>query len=80
MDKLKVHFGELIVTCGYMHTFLAMNITIRDDEKFEVNQVEHLQEAIELFGVDILKSVSSVASKDLYKIDKLSKKLSAKKT
>lgn len=80
LHKLKVHFGELTVTCGNTHTLLGMSITIRDDSKFEVDQVKHLHEAIEIFGEDASKKISSVASVNLYKIDKTSKQLSAEKS
>ena len=66
MDKLKVNFGELTVTHSNTHIFLGMNITIRDDGKFEVNQVERLQEVTKMFGEDISKRLSSIASIDIY--------------
>ena len=78
LDKLKVQFGELIINSGNTHNFLRMNIAIRNNDKFEVDQVEHLQRSIEIIGEDVLKKVSSVSSADIYKIDESPKQLSEK--
>ena len=80
VEKLKIHFGELTVTRGNKHTFLGMNITMRDDGKFEIDQKEHILEAIEAFGEDVSKKVSSIASSDLFKVDETSKALSDEKS
>ena len=46
IKELTKHFGELSITRGKEHTFLGMNIKIRDDKKIEINMIEQLKEAI----------------------------------
>jgi hypothetical protein len=75
INELKPHFGKLTVTRGNSHTFLGMDIKIRNDGKFEILQKDHLEEAFEMFGEDLTRNVTSPASSDLFQVDQDSKSL-----
>jgi Ca2+-binding EF-hand superfamily protein len=75
INKLKPHFGKLTITRGDTHTFLGMDIKIRNDGKFEILQTDHLKEAFEMFGEDLTRKVTSSASSYLFQVDNNSKML-----
>ena len=50
------------------HTFLGVNINIRDDEKIEIDMIEHLKEAIKWLG-EKKNSASSPINNKLFTSD-----------
>jgi hypothetical protein len=66
IDKIKEHFGDLVISRGKQHTFLGMNITFNEDGSLEIEMRKYLEEAIELFGEDVSTRVSSPATKKLF--------------
>ena len=48
LDMIKEQFGDITVDRGKKHTFLGMNIKLRDDKKIEIEMVNQLQECIDL--------------------------------
>ena len=50
IKELTKHFGEWSTTRGIEHTFLGMNIKIRDDKKIEIDMIEQLNEDIAWLG------------------------------
>jgi ABC-type proline/glycine betaine transport system permease subunit len=68
IDKIKTHFGDLVVSRGKEHTFLGMNLTFKDDGSLTIEMKKYIEEAIELFGQDVSKNVTSTATKKLFEI------------
>jgi hypothetical protein len=66
INKIKEHFGDLVVSRGKEHTFLGMNITFRDDGSLQIEMKKYIEEAIESFGEDVSTNVSSAATKKLF--------------
>ena len=58
-------FGKLTVTRGSKHTYLGMNINLRNDNRFEVDMRDQLEETIQLFGEEIVPIITSPAAKHL---------------
>jgi hypothetical protein len=69
IEKIKVHFGELVVSRGRKHTFLAMNLKFNNDGSLQIETKKYIEEAIETFGEDVSKRVSSAATKKLFEIN-----------
>jgi hypothetical protein len=66
IDKIKEHFGDLVVSRGKQHTFLGMNIKFNSNGSLEIEMRKYIEEAIELFGEDVSGRVSSAATKKLF--------------
>ena len=47
---LKGDFGDLVIIRSNEHSFLGMNITMRDDSKVQVEMKDQLEELFEMFG------------------------------
>jgi len=62
IDDISEHFGKLVVTRGKKHTFLGMDLEMLDELRFAIGMKSYLEEAIELFGEDVSKKVSSIAT------------------
>jgi hypothetical protein len=69
IEKIKIRFGELVVSRVRKHTFLGMNLTFNDDGSLQIETKKYIREAIETFGEDVSKRVSSAATKKLFKIN-----------
>ena len=69
INDLKNHFGELLVTREKKHTFLGMNINIREDKKFWIYMKEQLLEAIDAFGENIDEKVTTPESSHLFRVN-----------
>jgi hypothetical protein len=69
IGKIKIHFGELVVSRGRKHTFLGMNLVFNDDGSLQIETKKYIEEAIETFGEDVSKRVSSAATKKLFEIN-----------
>jgi len=63
IDAISEHFGELVVTRRKKHTFLGMDLEMLDESRFAIGMKSYLEEAIKLFGEDVSKKVSSIATK-----------------
>ena len=83
IEMIKGHFGNITVDRGKTHTFLGMNIRLRDDKKIEIKMVNQLQQCIDLFNeysyLEITEKVSTPSQKDLRTIDEDSPDLSGLK-
>ena len=49
INKLKKHFGDLSIVRGNQHTFLGINIEIKENI-IQVDKVKHLEESISILG------------------------------
>ena len=57
-------FGKLSIIRGKDHTFLGMDIKIRDNKKIKIDTIEKTREAIAWIGEEIEKSVFSPAKQN----------------
>ena len=80
IKELTTHFGELSITRGKEHTFLGMDIKIRDDKKIEIDMIEQIKEAIEWLDEKIENSASSPANKKLFTSDDDAQQLNDEKS
>jgi hypothetical protein len=69
IGKIKINFGELVVSRGRKHTFLGMILTFNDDGSLQIETKKYIEEAIETFGEDVSTNVSSAAAKKLFEIN-----------
>ena len=69
IKQLEKKFDKMTVTRGKEHNFVGMDIVMRDDEKFEVTMKEYLNESIEAFPEEIVKSARTPAKGDLFSED-----------
>ena len=53
MLKIIKNFGEIAITRGKKHTFLGMNIRIKEEKKIEIEMKEQLMETIEALGKEL---------------------------
>ena len=81
---MKGHFGDLTVTGGKTHNFLAMNIQINDEKNIEIEMKEQLEEAVASFeiaeGESVTELVTSPASRHLREMNDDCKKLTTVKS
>ena len=63
------HFGEMSVTHGNKHSYLGMEIEFDGMGGVSFFQKNHLLEAIEAFGEDVTKPVTSAAKKNLFAVN-----------
>jgi hypothetical protein len=81
LDKVKDHFGELVISRGDEHTLLGMHIKLnREKKQVEIEMIDQLKEAIELFGEDVDERVTSPATKNLFVVDEKSEQLNDAKS
>ena len=78
MNEVEKNLGELSVVRWNKHTFLGINIKIKDNT-IKVDMFEQLEDCIEMFGEDVNTSVTSQANKILSEVREYAKQLSEKK-
>ena len=78
IEEKKKHFGCLSVMRGNKHTFLGINIEIKNNI-IHINMVEHLRGCLTIFGEYFITPVSSPATKKLFEVREDAEKLSEKK-
>ena len=66
IKKLEKKFGKLTVNRGKNHVYLGMDIEFKEDRTVHILMKHHLLEAIEDFGEDTTRHVSSPAANDLF--------------
>jgi hypothetical protein len=66
---IEARFGKMSVTRGKEHDFLGMNIVFNDDGTVAIGMKQYIREAINDFGEDVSKCVTSPATKALFTID-----------
>jgi hypothetical protein len=70
LEKVKEHFGELVISRGDKHTLLGMHITMnRKKKQVEIEMIDQLKEAITLFGEEVDDRVTSPAAKNLFQVN-----------
>jgi hypothetical protein len=69
IKKIARSFGEMTVTRGKEHVFLGMDITFHDNGTASIKMKDYIKEAMDDFGEDINKSVSTPAKRNLFEID-----------
>ena len=62
IDTLKEYFGGLKTTRGRKHTFLGINFEILSDGKVELEMIDQLRDAIEIFG-EVIDTNAATPSK-----------------
>ena len=67
--ELEKRFGKMTVTRGNKHNFVGMDITFRDDCKFEICMEQYLEESIAAFPEEITRSSRTPAKGDLFNED-----------
>lgn len=65
IKHLEAKFGTLTTTRGKKHTYLGMDIEFLPDGTVKIMMTDHLREAIEDFGENVTREVSSAAANDL---------------
>ena len=75
IGAIEEKFGKMTVTRGKEHVFLGMNIRMKEDGTVGVKMTEYLREAIEDSGLDIKRTATTPARKDLFEIDEDSEAL-----
>ena len=81
LDKVKDHFGELVVSRGNEHTLLGMHITMnRKKKQVEIQMMDQLNEAIALFGEDVDDKVTSPATKNIFSVNEECEQLNEAKS
>ena len=70
INYLIKHFVELIVIRVKKHTFLGTNINITQGKKFEIDMKEKFLEAIEAFGENIDRKVTTPESSHIFIVNK----------
>ena len=78
INEVEKYFGELYDVRCNKHSFLGMNIEIKDS-MIQVGMVKQLEERIEIFGEDVSTSVTSPATNKLFEVREYSEQLSKKK-
>ena len=66
INMLEKRFGKLTVNRGKNHVYLGMNIEFKDNGTVHINMKDHLSEAIQDFGENVDRHVSSPAANDLF--------------
>ena len=80
LQKVKSHFGDIVITRGKEHSFLGMDITFTGDGTLEISTKDYVKEAVKQFSEDVSKVVSMPASHGLFTIDAESPLLSTEKS
>ena len=70
INELKKFFGYLSVVGGKNHTFLVMNMEIKDNMT-QADIVKQLEECIESFGDDVSASVTSPETKKKFRSEEI---------
>jgi hypothetical protein len=66
---IEARFGKMSVTRGKEHEFLGMNIVFNDNGTVDIGMKQFIREAINDFGENVSKHVTSPATKALFTID-----------
>jgi Reverse transcriptase (RNA-dependent DNA polymerase) len=77
IDQLEERFGKMTVTRGKKHVFLGMNVTYTPHGTAEIIMRDYLEEAIAESKLDVRRTASSPARRDLFEIDEASPPLEA---
>jgi hypothetical protein len=69
IEKIEDCFGKMAVMRGREHTFLGMNLSFHEDGTASIKMKEYIKQALADFGESIIRSATTSAKKNLYKID-----------
>jgi hypothetical protein len=70
LNEIKKHFGELVISRGNKHDLLGMHVEMnRSNKTVEIEMKDQLQEAIDMFGEDVDKTVVTPALKNLFDVN-----------
>ena len=69
LSKMEKLYPGLTVSRGKKHKLLGMNIEFCDNVSLKIDINEYVREAIEDFGEDVRKKVSSPAAHGLFQVD-----------
>jgi len=75
IKSIEDKFGKMTVTRGKSHVFLGMKINFTGDGRFSILMDDHLQEAIDEFGEELVATTTTPAKKDLFAVNPDSKPL-----
>lgn len=78
IKEIKSYWDGLTVYRGKQPTFLGMDIEFNEDKSVTISTLEYIDEAIEHFGEDVNKTVTSPAIKNLFEVDEASPALDRK--
>jgi hypothetical protein len=79
LEKIKGHFGDIVISRGKEHEFLGMNIKLRDDGLIEIKMKKQIEEAAEMFGDICSYKVTSPCAVHLWDVNKDAVPLDEKK-
>lgn len=79
ISKIEERFPGLTVTKGDIQTFIGIKMRFLKNKKVAINMRDYILEAIEDFGEDVSKVVSSPAARWLFTVNKKARKLSGKR-
>ena len=80
LSKMEALYPGLTVSRGKKHKLLGMDIEFCDNGSLKIDTSEYVREAVEDFGEDVRKKVTSPAAHGLFQIDLESPPLSKKKS
>ena len=69
IGQIEDRFGKMTVTRGKEHTFLGMKILYKENGTAEITMRDYLEEAIADSGLEISRSASTPARRDLFDTD-----------
>jgi hypothetical protein len=81
LDEIKKHFGELVISRGNKHDLLGMHVEMnRKNKTVEIQMKDQLQEAIDMFGEEVDRTVVTLALKNLFEVNEDAKELDIDKS
>jgi hypothetical protein len=69
IESIEGKFGKMSVTRGKKHVFLGMDIQFTENRTVEIQMVDYLKEAIEESELNIGRTYSTPARRDLFDVD-----------
>ena len=73
--KLEERFGVMRKSFGKKHTYLGMQVELRDDGSVHFTMPDHIKEAIDAFGEELGRTAPNPASKGIFNVNPDSPKL-----
>ena len=78
IEQIEAKFGKMTVKRGSEHVFLGMHINYKDNGTAEITMRDYLEESIVESGLDITRTATTPAKRDLFDINESSPRLENK--
>ena len=73
LNFLKGDFRNLLRSKGRKHSFLGMNITIKDESRVEMDMKDQLEESFQIYGEELSEVVSTSEVKHPWNFNRCAK-------